>query len=148
MILDSLSEAKKYYNLHPRFQEAFEYIIKNRELLLPERYEIDGNNLYVTVSSNPLRAHEDALLEAHDDYIDIQILFSGKERFGWRLRNRCYSEQAPYDKTKDIVFFNDTPSTYLSIEPGEFLIFFPHDAHAPLIGEGSVKKAVIKVKIK
>lgn len=29
----------------------------------------------------------------------------------------------------------------------QFAIFFPEDVHAPMIGEGNIKKLVIKVKI-
>jgi beta-galactosidase beta subunit len=35
--------------------------------------------------------------------------------------------------------------TWVAVPPGSFAIFFPHDAHAPLGGEGRVKKAVVKV---
>jgi hypothetical protein len=34
-----------------------------------------------------------------------------------------------------------------SIERRTFAIFFPEDVHAPMIGEGTIKKLVIKVKI-
>ena len=44
-------------------------------------------------------------------------------------------------------FFNDAPSTYFTILPGEFAIFFPGDGHAPLIGEGETKKIIIKVAV-
>jgi beta-galactosidase beta subunit len=30
---------------------------------------------------------------------------------------------------------------------GQFVIFYPGDVHAPMIGEGEIKKLVFKVKI-
>mgnify|MGYP003204618341 CR=1 FL=1 len=38
-------------------------------------------------------------------------------------------------------------STYFTLGEGEIGIFFPQDAHAPLVGDGRVKKAVVKVKV-
>jgi len=45
------------------------------------------------------------------------------------------------------VLFADQPSTFVSVPPGSFTIFFPHDAHAPLAGPGRLKKAVVKVAV-
>ena len=48
---------------------------------------------------------------------------------------------------KDVMFYDDEPSTYFTLGEGEIGIFFPQDAHAPLVGDGRVKKAVVKVKV-
>ena len=37
------------------------------------------------------------------------------------------------------------PDNYVTVLPGEFVVFFPDDAHAPMIGTGVVHKVVIKV---
>jgi YhcH/YjgK/YiaL family protein len=36
---------------------------------------------------------------------------------------------------------------FFQLTDGQFAIFFPEDVHAPMIGEGEIKKVVIKVKI-
>ena len=36
---------------------------------------------------------------------------------------------------------------YLQLTDGQFATFFPDDVHAPIIGEGFIKKMVIKVTI-
>ncbi|MBP8115537.1 MAG: YhcH/YjgK/YiaL family protein, partial [Chitinophagaceae bacterium] len=36
---------------------------------------------------------------------------------------------------------------YFQLTNGQFVIFFPEDVHAPMIGEGDIKKLVIKVKL-
>jgi len=36
---------------------------------------------------------------------------------------------------------------YFQLTNHQFAIFFPEDVHAPMIGEGQIKKMVIKVKI-
>ena len=44
-----------------------------------KRYDIDGDNLYATVSEYITKNEEDAKFEAHQKYIDIQYVISGKE---------------------------------------------------------------------
>ena len=59
----------------------------------------------------------------------------------------CQKPQGEYDAEKDIEFFEDVPDSYVTVLPGEFAVFFPEDAHAPLIGTGEVHKVVIKVPV-
>lgn len=43
MVFDNLSNCELYYGMHPRFQEAFDFIKKAiAENLEPGKYEIDG----------------------------------------------------------------------------------------------------------
>lgn len=147
MIIDTISSAKQYYSLHPMFEKAFEYILENINNIKEGRTDIDSDNLYVMGANGLLKNKEEAFLEAHNRYIDIQIVIKGNETFGWSSRKRCFSEQADYNSEKDIVFYNDTPSTYFTLTPDEFVIFFPEDSHAPLVGDGNIVKAVVKVKI-
>lgn len=66
---------------------------------------------------------------------------------GWKARSRCQRLQDQYDVEKDIEFFGDVPDNYVSLLPGEFVVFFPDDALAPLIGTDVVHKVVIKVPV-
>jgi beta-galactosidase beta subunit len=34
------------------------------------------------------------------------------------------------------------------LQAGMFSIYFPEDVHAPMIGEGPIKKVVMKVRVK
>lgn len=146
MIFDTLSESERYASLHPLFQKAFDYAAGPLQKLAPGRYPIQGDDLYVMVSEGALRAREDAFPEAHDRYIDLQVVLRGRETYGWISRKRCFTPQGQFDRENDIIFFDDAPSTYVSLDTGEFALFFPEDAHAPLIGSGDVKKAVFKIK--
>jgi YhcH/YjgK/YiaL family protein len=51
-----------------------------------------------------------------------------------------------YNSEKDVQFFKDAPDMFFQLTNGQFAIFFPADVHAPMIGEGQIKKLVIKVK--
>lgn len=109
------------------------------------KIELDGDRMFVIVSDNRLTTPEEAKLEVHNRYIDIQAPVSGGESFGWANRRLLESPEADFDGERDIQFFADRPTTFVRLEVGECIIFFPEDAHAPLVGEGSLKKVIVKV---
>ena len=81
MIFDTLANAQKYYSLHSRFEDAFEFINKAISENLPVgRYELDGKNLFALVQEYTTKNPEEAKNEAHRKYIDIQCVLSGEER--------------------------------------------------------------------
>ena len=150
MIIDTLENAFRYTSVHPRFDKAFAYI-RSLDLssLADGKYEIDGDNLKAIVSNkNGMTADESAAkFECHNHYIDIQVCISGSETLGWKPRASCKQQKGDYNAEKDVVFYNDAPQMYFGLSDGQFAIFFPEDVHAPMIGEGPIKKLVIKVKI-
>lgn len=147
MILDRLGNAKRYEQLHPAFGRAFMFLASLTDKTEPGRYEIDGDNLYVNVMDAECRDRSSAKLEAHKKYIDIQYVVLGSETMGWRDVKTCKSVVEPHNESGDYALFSDTPDTFFDVPSGVFVIYFPDDAHAPQIGEGSVRKAVAKVAI-
>ena len=146
MILDCLDKADRYLPLHLDFASAIAFLRRQPLDRLPLKcIEIAGVSLFATVSKSPARKRDGAFLEAHRKYIDIQYLVAGVEEMGWRSRARCQKRQSEYDAAKDVELFADSPDTYFTMHPGQFVIFFPDDAHTPLIGAGEIHKIVMKV---
>ena len=52
-----------------------------------------------------------------------------------------------FDVQKDIRFYDDVPLTYYEVTPGQFTLLFPEDAHAPMVGEGTIRKVIVKVRV-
>ncbi len=148
MIIDSLSNSDKYINLHPRFQKAFEFI-KDQSLETIEvgKFPIDGPELHAAVSEKDGYSREEAKFECHNYWLDIQVCPTGKEQIGWSARERVSSPKGEYNADKDVTFYNDKPDTYFTLQGGQFAIFYPEDVHAPQIGEGPIKKLVVKIKL-
>ncbi len=147
MIFDSLKNAELYYSLSPRFKAAFDYI-NTTDLGAMEagKYEVDGKNIFVNIMERELKAAPDAKIEVHNNYADIQVVVSGApEGFGYTPRHDLMQPIEEFNTEKDIQFFADTPQTTYFVHPGQFTILLPEDGHAPLIGSGVVKKAVVKV---
>ena len=148
MILDSLRGFERYLNLHSKFEKVFSYIIKhNLHEMEPGEYPVVGKDIYFTIWEGEGKGIEIPKLEVHDTYIDIHILLEGSETIGIRDRSRCDGENISYDPEKDIAFLEDMPENFISLAPDNLAVIFPHDAHAQLIGEGKIKKAVFKVKM-
>ncbi|MDP4277327.1 MAG: YhcH/YjgK/YiaL family protein [Bacteroidota bacterium] len=146
MILDSLKNSDAYCALHPLLKKAFDYI-KSHDLSViePGKIVVDGDRLFISVSELNGKTPEAAKMEGHQKYIDIQIVLKGEEKMGWTAIEHCTHVLEPYNSEKDIAFFTDKPTAFIDVQPGEFVIFFPEDGHAPAIGDGPIKKAIVKV---
>lgn len=145
-----MDNAGKYASLHPLFAKAFEYL-SGLDLAAIEtgKYEIDGDQLRAIVSDKKGMTAEEstAKFECHNKHIDIQLCIRGKETIGWKPRGDCKEQKGEYNPDKDVLFYSDAPDTYFGLTDRQFVIFYPEDVHAPMIGEDSIKKLVVKVKI-
>jgi YhcH/YjgK/YiaL family protein len=148
MIIDSLLGLERYFSMHPGFEKAYRFLRRQPlEQLAEGRHVIDGENVYATVSESPGKAPEVAKLEVHDSYIDIQVLIQGQETMGWRDRRHCKLLNTAYDAQRDMALYDDQPDVFFTLEPEHIVLFFPYDAHAPMIGDGVIRKIIVKVKI-
>ena len=149
MILDSLENRARYLALHPRLERAFDYLLTADLDALPAgRHAIDGDDIFINVMDIDLKRPADAKLEIHDRALDIQVLVRGeRESFGWSRRDRLTQPLGEFDVQKDIRFFDDAPQTYYEVTPGQFTLLFPEDAHAPMVGEGAIRKVIVKVRL-
>lgn len=149
MIIDSLQNAARYYSIHPSFQKAFEYLLStDLAALADEKFTIDENLKAIVSNKNGMTAAESAAkFECHNNNIDIQVCIKGRETMGWKPRNTCTQQKGEYYPEKDVLFFGDEPDMYFQLTDAQFVIFLPEDVHAPMIGEGPIKKIVLKVKI-
>lgn len=130
------------------YQRALEYIQQNDLNALSNcRHTIDGDNLWVNIVDSELRSLSEAKFEAHNHYIDIQIPLSAQESYGVKSRSECQQPIGDFNETDDYILFEDEITSIETRQPGEMIVFTPEDAHAPLIGEGSIHKAIFKVKV-
>ncbi|HWQ08028.1 MAG TPA: YhcH/YjgK/YiaL family protein [Holophaga sp.] len=150
MILCPVSQFPRYAGLHPRFQEVAAFLAGLDPCRVGEgRMDLDGDALYASCSPEArTRPAEEAPLEAHRAYIDIQVVLEGTDTMGWAPLAACRTEAGPYDPGKDIVFFREPPTHHVQVPAGHLVVLFPEDAHAPLIGDGrTLSKVVVKVRV-
>jgi len=149
MIIDTLANAEKYYGLHKSFKAAFEYLnSQNLAAIEDGKFDIaDGLKAIMDNNDGKTAAVAAEKFECHNKNIDIQVCVHGNETIGWKPRGDCKSPKGEYNEEKDVTFFNDAPDMHFALKDGQFVVFFPEDVHAPMIGEGPIKKLVLKVKI-
>ncbi len=146
MIVDRLENAARYFALNPGFEAAFRFLAEADLSSLPVgSTELDSPRLRVDMLQAPAKTRDKIKLEVHRRFIDIQFLISGQEQFGWKLTSECTQPEADYDPVKDRILYTDEPEAWFPLLPGMFAIFFPEDAHGPMLGEGELRKAVVKV---
>ncbi len=149
MIVDNLKNASLYYNVAKGFEKAFNFLnTLDLETCEEGTFEVDGEKVKAIITSDKLKNKDAAVLETHQKHIDIQIPLSQNETYGWKSANTLDKTTDNYDAAKDLELYPDvTPTTYVTLLPGEFVIFLPEDVHAPLIGNGDIKKIIFKILV-
>jgi YhcH/YjgK/YiaL family protein len=163
MILDNIEHWKLYAGLGEGIARGLELLAKGELDALPEgKHELDGKNLYASVQAYHPKAPLEGRWEAHRQYIDIQYLVTGCEAMGYCPSETLQAVEA-YDARKDVRFFGRGPEagTVLKVETKMFAVFFPQDAHMPMLSleaffqaapggprlSEDVKKIVLKVAV-
>ena len=148
MVIDHISRAAIYYQLHPGIEMALRYIQTTDFSKLDNgKYEIAGEQIFAIVQSYDTKDPSTEKLEAHKKYIDVQYVVSGQERMGHAL----FKAQVPsreYQSDDDFMLFDEAPDFFSLVTEGMFTIFYPSDLHMPCIHHEQsalVKKVVIKV---
>ncbi len=146
MVIDKLENLKNYVALNPLFAQALDYLAST-DLAAHEtgKEVLKEGELVVNFAQTKPKTKDEAKLETHNDFIDIQLPLSGVETMGYTPRADL--AEADYDAKNDISFYPGLAADYLHVQPGMFAIFFPEDAHAPGISAEGVKKVIVKVRV-
>ena len=148
MIIDTIDNLGKYVGLNPLFADVVEFLKANDlQTMEAGKYPIKDKDLFLNLALAKQRTKDTAVLETHIDMIDIQIPITCAETFGYTPLQDLPAFE--YNAEKDITKYGDTKAqTYVTVNPGQFAIFFPQDGHAPcIIDEPEIKKAIFKVKV-
>ena len=151
MIYDTRENLLSYKGISALLDSSLKYLSAERFSGLAEgTYPLCGTDSFVIVQARETVPRSMARWESHGRYIDIQYLIAGRELIGFRsTAGMTVSE--PYDAERDITFYKDDGGGFFTpMEPGRFVVCFPHDAHMPLVcvdGPKPVKKVVMKIKM-
>ncbi len=129
-------------------KEMLEYILQH-DFSQQEagRIQLDGDDLFINLDEIKLKTKEEQRLEFHKKYIDIQVPLSQPETMGWTALSDLGEPDIAYNPERDCGFYTQEAKEYFCVKLGQFTIFFPEDAHAPIIGEGKQRKLVGKIRI-
>ena len=86
--------------------------------------------------------------EIHQDYIDVHLVLSGSEQIGYSNQPLVVNDDSKADL--DLYFGELEKENYVTLQAGEFAVFFPGEVHKPMSsynGENTqVKKAIVKLR--
>lgn len=153
MIYSTLNRLDWELDQYPEaIQEALCFLKDtNFEKLQDGKYELCGEEIFVILGKMETKPLREMKPEAHDRYMDIQCLLTGKEKIGFAQRGEAEAVE-DFLEEKDVCFF-DTDlrgESFLAMESGEYAIFFPEDIHRPLVrseGIRMVRKAIVKIRM-
>lgn len=135
------------------WQEAFGFLETLGPMSAPEDYvSIRGDAIFARIMRYPTRGPETAIIEAHRDYIDVQMSLLGSERIRW-YAPESLRVKVPYDPAKDAELYETDAVSAGQVEnhPGICTVLFPEDPHMPQLrldgAGGEVLKAVVKVRV-
>lgn len=146
MINDKLENIEKYNTIPADVKDFIKNLTPDIEC---KRYILNNNN-YANVEEYNTKNFESTKFEAHNQYIDIQLLLKGSERIDYVERKNLECD-IPYNKEKDICFFKDTVYTNtVHLDGTNFMLIETNEAHRPQISHDNkcekVKKVVVKIK--
>jgi YhcH/YjgK/YiaL family protein len=152
MITSTLDQLHWYRTISPNFEKAIQYVLHTDFTRLETgQYPVDGDNVFAIVNEYVTKPLAECDPESHRDYVDIQIVVIGAEKFGYTpLADR--TAIIPYDPERDVAFYSLAAEdlNYLTLPAGQFIIFFPSDIHQPEVfvhQPALVKKVVMKVAL-
>lgn len=148
MILSNLNDVDTYLPLHPLFRTLVDYLRTHDLLHAPlGRITIDGDRLFINNINPDCKRADEQPMEGHKRYIDVHVLLEGQETYGVKPLGTSSDVVQPYDEATDMALYGDRPDNYITLRPGQLLILWPEDLHAPFIGTGKIRKLIAKVKI-
>lgn len=133
------------YLLDTDLSGIFENVKENN----PLKIEIDGSNIFAIFQSYETKPIEDANMEGHRKYIDIQYIHSGTEQILVAPSTRIIKNDE-YNEQDDIYFPKTADYSPIRLNAGMGCILHPEDIHAPCISIDAptkIQKIVIKVAV-
>ena len=146
MIHDTIENFTRYTALNPRFEKVAKWLAETNldSLSIGQHQILPDGEAFVNVQELTPRPKTEMLAECHRKYIDVQIPLSGPEQMGWQPLADLPKE-VPFSTENDAALAKLPTDDWITVRPGEFVVFFPSDVHTPGLVTGSHKKMIIKV---
>lgn len=149
MIADRLQNWQRYFS-EDTWRIAFDYLQHLDPNTAEGFYDLQGKDIYARVMSYDTVTENEAILESHRTYIDIQSSVIHDERIDWFPLDGL-QVKTEYNSEKDATYYHRPDSALASVvvKPGMFVVLFPTDAHMPKLitdTQHRMKKVVVKLR--
>lgn len=131
---------------------SLEWISQNVPAVPEGIHELDEEGWFVNVHGYSTQPGELCVWENHPATIDIQFMIEGVERIDIAPAGRL-GEPSAYKPESDTQKFsgNCEPAAGVILQPGDFVILMPGEAHRPKMAAGApapLRKLVVKVPVR
>ncbi len=150
MMIDTIDHGRSCA-LGPAWELALDFITSLGPTSEEGEFELDGRDVFARVMSYRTKEAEEAVLESHHEYVDIQAVLEGGEGLAW-CSTLGLTVTTPYNPETDVVFYRPPAHMPARVDmlPGIVVVLYPRDAHMPslrLAGQPeTVRKVVVKVR--
>lgn len=146
MIIDRIDKLSRYARMDARFMTAVTSLRELPRGIAEGRYPID-DDMFLLIQTPQTARLEEGSFEAHQKYVDIQVLLEGEEMISY-ADPADLKVHAAYDEERDIALFKG-PDNAVKISTGMFYVMFPGEAHKCCCHTTAglpLKKAVFKIR--
>ncbi len=147
--INEIRFVEQYGKNRELWDKLFGFIQENDLLELEiGKYPIDGEKCFAIISEYDTKSVDEAKIEAHKKYIDLQYVIAGEENIGL-VSTENASVKTPYNDVKDVMFYDSEKVEYHLATNDTFFLFFPGEPHQPGMHaneKSHVKKLVIKIQ--
>lgn len=148
MIFGNLKDIERYGFLENLIKEALLHAKENNVINYEAgSHEIDGKKLFLNRVNYTTKNKEERFWEGHKKYIDVHVVFEGKERINLNFKDNLSFKKCVEED--DFLEFEGDENSTVVLEKDDFLICYPEDIHMSCLKadekESNVKKAIYKV---
>ena len=151
MLLAHLNYPQTYQPFLPQpvWKEVLEWLTTLPADLPLGEHDIRGRDLYYNHFKVETVAREQAVYEAHQQYIDMHVCLTGGEYIEW-MPVEFLTAKTSYDPVKDYTLYTSPPqASSMLMTPQSLALFLPNEAHMTKITDRNntaIHKVVIKIK--
>lgn len=148
MIFGNLKDLESYNYLPELVKKALRHALENNVIEYEAgSHEIEGDKLFLNRVNYTTKDKKDRFWEGHKKYIDVHVVFEGKERINLNFKENLKFKE--YVEKDDFLSFEGDENSSVVLEKGDFLICYPADIHMTCLkadeNSDNVKKAIYKV---
>ena len=151
MVIGNINDfSERDFSYSKNLCKVFAFIKEHDLLSLPlGKTVIDGDEVYVNRQEYVGKKFEDAKIEGHDKYLDLQLVLKGVEGMGYVDKRKPGLVATPYDAVKDRTNYEGELDGIINLSNNFFALVYPNDLHKPCIkvNDEKIQKAVFKIKI-
>lgn len=134
------------------WQEVLTWLRQTSAVKPDGEYELKARDIYAVIQTATPQERGQSVFEAHREYIDLHYCLAGGEIIEHAPAGRL-AVKTPYRREADVELYKMPAAgttESVCLQPGQFAVFFPGEAHMPKIFDGTnreIRKAVVKVRL-